>query len=258
MNATDDHGMTGFAFACGNGHDLAVSMLLNHIEDLGIDPNITDQARRNAFIWACIKGRPKVVEMLIKNSEKLGIDLNHKDKDGMTGLMHACKEKKYFVVAVFFRLAKIYSIEFNCKDTKYGRTAYIWSAYKCKKDNEVFEAFHEHAKKYKIDLKIKDKKGQSGVDYIKKNVLSGEFGRTQDLGRDDLPEFLRVQINQRYRKQTLRWDSEHGQFAERNDSEKNSESEEESEDDSESESEEESEEESEDECSYDEDDCATM
>ena len=74
----------------------------------------------------------------------------------------------------------------------------------------MFEPFHVHAKKYKIDLKIKDKKGKMGEDYIKQGVLSGQIGH---LIRDGQEDWDKAQSKKLYRTHAkLEWNIDNDEF----------------------------------------------
>ena len=89
--------------------------------------------------------------------------------------MCAAKEKEFFVLKSFLRRAKEVTIDFNVKDTKYGRTAYIWSCIKGRQKDNIFQEFQLYAKKLKIDVNVKDKYGRTGSDYMRLSVNSGHF-----------------------------------------------------------------------------------
>ena len=173
VNAIDDEGMTALMFSCGNGLDSAVNLLLQ--ADIGIEFNKTDHRGRTAMHWACIRGQARVVHMLLSNAQKLKINPNQTDNFGMTALMYACKEKEFYTLSVFFHKAKTNQIDFNVQDPKYGRTAYIWGCIRGRRGDAIFEEFNMHAQKLKIDVKIKDKNGRTGADYMRLSVQSGHY-----------------------------------------------------------------------------------
>ena len=169
----DDFGMTAFIFSCGEGLDLTTNLLIQ--ADIGIDANIGDIGGRTALHWACIRGQATTVELLLANAQKLKLNPNQRDNFGMTALMCAAKEKEFFVLKSFLRRAKEVTIDFNVKDTKYGRTAYIWSCIKGRQKDNIFQEFQLYAKKLKIDVNVKDKYGRTGSDYMRLSVNSGHF-----------------------------------------------------------------------------------
>ena len=186
VNAIDDKGMTALMFSCGNGLDSAVNSLIQ--ADIGIEFNMTDHRGRTALHWACIRGQARVVHSLLANAQKLKINPNQRDNFGMTALMYACKEKEFYVLSVFFHKAKRIQIDFNVKDPKYGRSAYIWGCIRGRQGDAIFEEFNLHAQKLKIDVKVKDRNGRSGADYMRLSVQSGHYDKDTKHSLNQLKE----------------------------------------------------------------------
>ena len=186
VNAIDDKGMTALMFSCGNGLDSAVNSLIQ--ADIGIEFNMTDHRGRTALHWACIRGQARVVHLLLANAQKLKINPNQRDNFGMTALMYACKEKEFYVLSVFFHKAKRIQIDFNVKDPKYGRSAYIWGCIRGRQGDAIFEEFNLHAQKLKIDVKVKDRNGRTGADYMRLSVQSGHYDKDTKHSLNQLKE----------------------------------------------------------------------
>ena len=186
VNAIDDKGMTALMFSCGNGLDSAVNLLIQ--ADIGIEFNMTDHRGRTALHWACIRGQARVVHSLLANAQKLKINPNQRDNFGMTALMYACKEKEFYVLSVFFHKAKRIQIDFNVKDPKYGRSAYIWGCIRGRQGDAIFEEFNLHAQKLKIDVKVKDRNGRTGADYMRLSVQSGHYDKDTKHSLNQLKE----------------------------------------------------------------------
>ena len=186
VNAIDDKGMTALMFSCGNGLDSAVNLLIQ--ADIGIEFNMTDHRGRTALHWACIRGQARVVHLLLANAQKLKINPNQRDNFGMTALMYACKEKEFYVLSVFFHKAKRIQIDFNVKDPKYGRSAYIWGCIRGRQGDAIFEEFNLHAQKLKIDVKVKDRNGRTGSDYMRLSVQSGHYDKDTKHSLNQLKE----------------------------------------------------------------------
>ena len=186
VNAIDDKGMTALMFSCGNGLDSAVNLLIQ--ADIGIEFNMTDHRGRTALHWACIRGQARVVHLLLANAQKLKINPNQRDNFGMTALMYACKEKEFYVLSVFFHKAKRIQIDFNVKDPKYGRSAYIWGCIRGRQGDAIFEEFNLHAQKLNIDVKVKDRNGRTGADYMRLSVQSGHYDKDTKHSLNQLKE----------------------------------------------------------------------
>ena len=67
LNSKDKIGMTGFMWACKEGHKDVVKLLLDHSER--IDLNARDNRGWTAFMQACYNGHKDVVQLLLEHSK---------------------------------------------------------------------------------------------------------------------------------------------------------------------------------------------
>merc|ERR1712026_187281 len=85
VNESNEHGETGFYFACLKGHDQVVKFLLENCQSLGLDLNKAKKNGMTGFHAACWKNHDKVVNLLLEKASQCGIDVDVKDNKGNTG-----------------------------------------------------------------------------------------------------------------------------------------------------------------------------
>ena len=117
-NKPDNVRMTGFHYACREGHTEIVEYLVEKADDLGLDIQAVDVFKRTGLHWACKVGKIDVVKLLLNSKN---VDLNARNHCGATPFMIACEEDWIDIVKEFFQHS---NIDFNARD-KLGRTAFF-------------------------------------------------------------------------------------------------------------------------------------
>jgi len=116
-------------FACKNGHQKIVDLLIQNAKYLQINLNIRANYNWTGFMRACCYGKVEVAETIINNSVEYGIDLNAQDRYGDTAFHFACGSKKKEVVDLLLAKAESHKINLDIKDN-YGKTGYDkWPEY---------------------------------------------------------------------------------------------------------------------------------
>ena len=129
VNAQDQGGWSAWYFACRNGHQKIVDLLIQNAKYLQINLNIRNKCNRTGFMNACWNGKVEVAETIINNSVEYGIDLNAQERDGWTAFHLACAKKKKEVVDLLLAKAESHKINLDIKDN-YGYTGYdYWPEY---------------------------------------------------------------------------------------------------------------------------------
>ena len=117
-NKPDNAGMTGFHYACRDGHTEIVEYLIEKTDDLDFGLQAVDVFKRTGLHFACKAGNIEIVKLLLNSSN---IDLNAKSHSGATPFMIACEENWIDIVVELFQQS---NIDFNARD-KLGRTAFF-------------------------------------------------------------------------------------------------------------------------------------
>ena len=95
--------MTAFAWACHNGHQDVVKLLL---ENSDIDVNARDNEETTALMMACAEGHENIVQLLMDHSDNI-IDVNARNDYGYTAFMYACAWEQIDVVEILLKYSEI-------------------------------------------------------------------------------------------------------------------------------------------------------
>ena len=126
LNATHQVGstqMTAFMWACEEGHENVVKLLLNHPNCKNIDFNVENGFGFTAFLFACHWGRIEIVKLLLDHPKSTEINFNAKTWDGDTGLMLACGNDNIEMVQLLLDHPHQHQIDYKAKTTHGGKTA---------------------------------------------------------------------------------------------------------------------------------------
>ena len=117
-NKPDNAGMTGFHYACREGHSEIVQHLIKHTDSLDFGLQAVDVFKRTGLHLACKAGKIEIVKLLLNSTD---VDLNARSHSGATPFMIACEENWIDIVAELLQQS---NIDFNARD-KLGRTAFF-------------------------------------------------------------------------------------------------------------------------------------
>ena len=139
LNSKDKIGMTGFMWACYNGHKDVVQLVLDHSER--IELNARSKNENTAFTCACLNGHKDVVKLLLDNSER--IELNAINNSGRTALMAACQSGQKDVVKLILDHSERIDLYATDRD---GWTAlmYACNISSMQRRKDVIQLFHDY------------------------------------------------------------------------------------------------------------------
>ena len=138
LNSKDKIGMTGFMWACYNGHKDVVQLLLDHSEK--IELNARSNNGNTAFTCACLNGHKDVVKLLLDNFER--IDLNAINNSGRTALMAACQSGQKDVVKLILDHSERIDLYATDRD---GWTALMYACnIPTQRGKDVIQLFHDY------------------------------------------------------------------------------------------------------------------
>lgn len=103
LNLRDGMGRTALSYACMNGRESIVALLLK--EDV-LDINEPDNDGNTPLHHASTCGNPRIVEMLAEAFHKFGISADRRNSLGYTALLLACKSGHYVSAHVLLTVAK--------------------------------------------------------------------------------------------------------------------------------------------------------
>ena len=171
QRSTDDAKRTPLMKACELGKTEIVQALLEKAknnQDIAVNAQ-ESKYKYSAWHFACKNGHQKIVDLLIQNAKYLQINLNIRNKYTWTGFMSACLNGKVEVAETIINNSVEYGIDLNAQG-EYGDTAFHLACRF--KEKEVVDLLLAKAESHKINLDIKDKKGKTGYDkwpeYFKK------------------------------------------------------------------------------------------
>ncbi|KAF0698825.1 Aste57867_10574 [Aphanomyces stellatus] len=157
VNQPNKKGLTGFIFACTDGFDEVVALLLEYPLT---DVNIADNDGNTGLMYASSKGQPKIVNMLLDHPR---VDVNQVDKLGRTAFLRACKEGDIEIVDSFARNP---NTNMNQSDND-GWTGFMLACSSGNKD--MIELLLNHGR---VDINAKNNLGMSGFLLVCRN---GDF-----------------------------------------------------------------------------------
>jgi ankyrin repeat protein len=97
VNDTDDHGDTGFIYACYYGNLEIVKLLVNQCKNLNI--NLKNNDGDTGLMLACDGNNYKVIKFLLNNCED--IDVNLKNDNGESAVEEAKRKGHDEIVKLF-------------------------------------------------------------------------------------------------------------------------------------------------------------
>ena len=92
LNSKDDSGLTGFYYACSEGHSDLVKIFMENAADLSIDLNARGNDGLTGFHQACIHGHTDLVNIFMENAVELNIDIDTKDDSYLLKPMELTKK----------------------------------------------------------------------------------------------------------------------------------------------------------------------
>ncbi|XP_005089164.2 serine/threonine-protein phosphatase 6 regulatory ankyrin repeat subunit A [Aplysia californica] len=103
LNLRDGMGRTALSYACMNGRESCVAVLLK--EDV-LDINEPDNDGNTPLHHASTCGNPRIVDMLAKAFHKFGLNADKRNNLGYTALLLACKSGHYVSAHLLLTVAK--------------------------------------------------------------------------------------------------------------------------------------------------------
>ncbi|GFR91860.1 ankyrin repeat domain-containing protein 50 [Elysia marginata] len=103
LNLRDGMGRTALSYACMNGRENIVALLLK--EDV-LDINEPDNDGNTPLHHAATCGNPRIVEMLAQAFHKFGLNADRRNNLGYTALLLACKSGHYVSAHILLTVAK--------------------------------------------------------------------------------------------------------------------------------------------------------
>ncbi|RUS89076.1 hypothetical protein EGW08_003187 [Elysia chlorotica] len=103
LNLRDGMGRTALSYACMNGRESIVALLLK--EDV-LDINESDNDGNTPLHHAATCGNPRIVEMLAQAFHKFGLNGDRRNNLGYTALLLACKCGHYVSAHILLTVAK--------------------------------------------------------------------------------------------------------------------------------------------------------
>ena len=177
-----DNAVTGFHYACQNGHLDVVEYLLEKSAELNINVNAKDQchtfeqdprngmwnptkdtSRKTGLHWACKKGRLEVVKTLLLYSKSNHLDMDAGTLSGASMVIYACEQNWIRIVEVFITHSKA-SFK-NCDAN--GQTAFMRA---CILGNyEIVDLLLKHADGENINIFANDNEGFNALELASRN-----------------------------------------------------------------------------------------
>ena len=158
INKKDNTGTTALMYAIAQKNEDVADQLLN-LE--GIEVDSVDQYDRTCLMWASENNLDQIVVKLLP---KLSPESIKKcDNRGWNAFMWACIENSDKVLELMFAKSPMINWDFNAQHSHCCVTGFILAC-RLKKENAV-DLILPNYQRLKIDLKIRDNSGKTGMDY---------------------------------------------------------------------------------------------
>ena len=159
INKKDRYRITALMYAIKHKNESVAHQLLN-LE--GIEVDSVCQLGRTCLMWASINNLEQIVVKLLP---KLSPDSIKKcDNDGLNAFMFACNNNSNKVLETMFAKSPIVNWDFNATISKLRNATGFILACDYKKEKAV-DLILANYQRLKIDLKIRDRLGKTGMDY---------------------------------------------------------------------------------------------
>ena len=161
---------TALVYACRTRKDKAMRLMLENHKAWQIDCKLQNNDGESVLMVAVKNGDVDNVRLLMQKAREINLDLNALDCKDRTALMIGCFEKQVESVKVMLEMDQDKRIHPNRCD-KDLNTAFILACKQCgdpEKDArrpKMVELLKHFAKPLSIDLKAKNKDGQSASDF---------------------------------------------------------------------------------------------
>ena len=159
------------------GNIETIKFLIKSSRELGIDLNLKH------FHNACVDDDRELVKMMIESSKEYNIDLNARDNYGKTAFMRACISGRTEVIKIIINSSNKFDIDLNARHMNYineeidterrigdRKTGFIYACI-----NGYLEAVKwmiEKREEFGIDIRRKDLKHRTALDYVNSYVAS--------------------------------------------------------------------------------------